>query len=71
MKKKLGKSENDKWQRRKWGGSFPLLDHMVDGNPKEKMKEKRKRKRKRRNEKMSWSKQREWYSMDKEEKEEK
>ena len=46
MKKKIGKSENDKWQRRKWGGSFPLLDHMVDGNPKEKMKEKRKRKRK-------------------------
>ena len=54
------------------GGKFPsLLDHTVDGNPKEKRKEKMKEKRKRRNEKMGWSKQREWNSMDKGEKEEK
>ena len=26
---------------RKWGGSFPLVDHMGDGNPKEKMKKKK------------------------------
>ena len=54
------------------GGKFPLLlDHTVDGNPKEKRKEKIKEKIKRRNAKMSWSKQREWNLMDKEVKEEK
>ena len=29
---------------RKWGGSFPLVDHTGDGNPKEKMKKKKKEK---------------------------
>ena len=26
------------WHGGKWGGSFPLVDHTGDGNPKEKMK---------------------------------
>ena len=39
---------------RKWGGSFPLVDHMDDGNPKEKMKKNKERRMREReeNEKM-------------------